>query len=271
MRRKITIGRIASTLWLGIFLWLTVFASKGFSDPSHYLFTALLSEHVFEDRIDYPQLCNDGRFLYYIEQLAQTDPETLPSPQEQLAFWINAYNAYTLKIVCENYPLRSINNLHFGGLRLGRILNKTVWDRKFVVINSKRMSLNTIEHQILRKKFSEPRIHFAIVCAAKSCPPLRDEAYEADFLEYQLNDQGRIFLTDYRKNRFDTKNNVASLSKIFHWFSRDFGKTPEEILTYLSQFLPKQSADSIHENANLWRIRYLPYDWTLNEVKRTNE
>ncbi len=268
MRRKPKPGKIINLFCLGICLCMTFSGVTGWSQPRHYLFTALLSEHVAEDRVDYVQLCNDGRFLYYIEQLARTDPAELESPEAELAFWINTYNAYTLKIVCENYPLKSINQLHFGGLSLGTLLNKTVWDREFVVINEEKMSLNTIEHQILRKKFSEPRIHFAIVCAAKSCPRLRDEAYEADFIEYQLNDQGRIFLTDYRKNRFDTQNKIAFLSKIFHWFGRDFGKTPGAILRYLSQFLPKQIADSVGKDPNAWRMRYLPYDWTLNEVKQ---
>ncbi|MBN2484048.1 MAG: DUF547 domain-containing protein [Candidatus Omnitrophica bacterium] len=259
--------RHSKTIFFLLLLSFICSPITSFADPAHYLFTALLSEHVKDGLVDYTRLCNDGRFLYYIDQLKNTDPDTLDHNQ-QLAFWLNAYNAYTLKIVCEHYPIKSINNLHLGGLTLGTVLRKTIWDRDFVVINNQPTTLHVIEHDILRGKFYEPRIHFALVCAAKSCPPLRDEAYEADFIEYQLNDQGRRFLADHEKNRFDTEKKIAFLSKIFDWFSKDFGDTKAQMLTYLSRFLPAQIAETIQEDISSWRIKHLKYDWRLNELKQ---
>ena len=254
----------------GIFLLLLsilLIPSLGFTTPQHYLFTAILSEHVTDALVNYEGLCNDGRFLHYIDQLQQIDPKQLDH-NEQLAFWLNAYNAYTLKVICENYPIKSINNLHRGGLALGSLLNKTVWDRKLATIKNTQFSLNQIEHDILRKEFNEPRIHFALVRAAKSCPPLRDEAYEADFIDYQLNDQGRIFFADYTKNRFDLKRKVAFISKIFDWFKEDFANIQEQLLLYLSKFLPEKLAQEIRQDAKSWKIKYLKYNWRLNDVKR---
>jgi hypothetical protein len=183
-----------------------------------------------------------------------------------MAFWLNAYNAFTLKIVCENYPIESISELHAGGLIFGSIIKKTVWDKPVITINGETMTLNTIEHEILRKKYDDPRIHFALVCAAYSCPPLRYEAYEGEKLDAQLNDQARVFLANRDQNMFDQQRRVAWISSIFAWFAEDFGGR-ENLLNYIVQFLPEELARDIHDHPKQWKVRHKTYNWTLNDTR----
>jgi hypothetical protein len=219
---------------------------------SHTLLTETLTDHVKDGLVDYKTLCKDARLGKYIQQLARANPDRISSGKERLAFWINAYNAYTLKIICDNYPLKSIQDLNPSGLR--KAFAKTVWDKPLVTVNNRPTTLNTIEHKILRVRFKEPRIHFALVCAAKSCPPLRSEAYEGDKLDEQLAD-----------HRFDTAKKVAEISKIFSWFAQDFGGGDGAMLTYIARFLPEDIADQVKANPEAWRIRYTDYDWSLNQ------
>jgi hypothetical protein len=170
-----------------------------------------------------------------------------------------------LKIVCDNYPLESINDLHFGGLIVGTVLNKTVWDKDFIEINGEKMSLNHIEHEILRKEFKDPRLHFAIVCASKSCPSLRSEAFAGSRLDSQLDDQAKVFFADPERNVFDIENKKAHLSKILDWFSKDFGNNDEEILLFVSRFAVADVAAAIRSDANEWDINHTEYDWSLND------
>jgi hypothetical protein len=234
------------------------------AQAQHDLFTEVLQDHVREGMVSYYALKNDERFERYIKQLANTDPETLQTREEKLAFWINVYNAYTLKIIVDNYPLDSISELHTGGLVFGTITKQTVWHKKLVTVNNQLTSLDHVEHQIIRPVFQEPRIHFAIVCAAISCPPLRSEAYEADKLDAQLDEQARIFLADQRQNSFDKNKRVARISNIFNWFKKDFAKNNAGLLVYLSQFLPEDVGASIRENPRRWKIRWSKYNWDLN-------
>jgi hypothetical protein len=234
-------------------------------DVDHSPFSNILQSHVRDGRVDYAALCHDERLAEYLAVLSAVDPAKLPDEQSKLAFWINSYNAFTLKVICDDYPVESINDLHFGGLIIGTVLNKTVWDRKFIVIGGAKLSLNNIEHDIIRKEFEDPRIHFALVCAAKSCPPLRSEAFVAKRLNEQLDDQGRVFLMDESKNRFSVDTNVAYLSKILDWYGDDFGKSREQRLLAIAPFLPAEIADNITADPEAWRVSYLDYDWSLNE------
>ena len=130
------------------------------------------------------------------------------------------------------------------------------------------MTLNEIEHEIIRKKFKEPRIHFALVCASISCPPLRNEAYEGYKLNEQLEDQAKLFFNDRTKNKFDLKNRTAFLSKILDWYDNDFGNNDEEVLLFIAKYLPEKLSKDIQENTEEWDIDYLPYNWDLNEIKK---
>jgi len=248
-----------------LFAAIFVFFNFGGGEARHQLFTQILSDYVYNGRVNYAELRNDERLDRYLDQLAATNPDTIADKNAQLAFWINAYNAYTLKVICDNYPVKSINDLHTGGLIVGTVLKKTIWDKEFVVINRKHLSLNQIEHEIIRKRFKEPRIHFALVCAAKSCPPLRSEAFEAARLDEQLDDQGRVFFRQPDKNFFEPEKKIAHLSKILDWYEGDFGRNDEAVLLYISRFLPEGLAVSIQADPKKWKIEYTDYDWSLNE------
>jgi len=246
---------------------------------AHELFTKVLQEYVSDGKVNYSDLCEDNRLEQYISELAATNPEAIADQQAKLAFWINAYNAYTLKVICDNYPVESINDLHFGGLIIGSVFKKTIWDKKFVLINNKKISLNYIEHKIIRAmtqdphahfsqvctEMSCPRAHFALVCASKSCPPLRSEAYEGHKLNQQLNDQARTFFSDMDKNYFDIDKKEVHISKILDWFAKDFGMNDEEVLLFVAHFLPGELAAAIQSNPKNWRIKHTKYDWSLNE------
>lgn len=235
------------------------------STERHALFSELLSQYVSNGRVDYEHLRNDERLNKYLLEIAGTDPDTITERNDRFAFWINAYNAYTLKIICDNYPLESINDLSFGGRIIGHLLSKTVWDNEFAVVNDKAYTLNEIEHDIIRPRFRDARAHFALVCASRSCPPLRSEAYEGYKLDTQLDNQGTIFFSQTTKNYFDEHDRKAYLSPILDWFSNDFGESDREILLYVTGFLSEHLARSIEHNPDDWEIEYRSFDWKLND------
>ena len=248
-----------------IALVILLIAGAGSAQEEHHLFSQALGDTVVNGVVSYPDLCGDSRFARYMEWVSRHNPDSLPSDTAKLAFWINAYNAWTLKIVCDNYPIQSINELHTGGLVLGMALKTTVWDKKIVTINNKHTSLSAIEHKIIRPVFRDPRIHFALVCAAKGCPPLRNEAYTASHLTEQLDDQGRVFLSQEHKNSFDVQRKIASISPVFNWFKHDFGTRPEHVLDFIARYLPENKKEAIRSDVKRWKIRYTHYDWSLNE------
>jgi len=248
-----------------IFLFVFVTFAQNETDQ-HLLFTEILNDYVQNGLVNYKKLKDDSRLDIYLEQLKNTNPDNLLA-NEELAFWINVYNAFTLKFIIEEYPVESINDLHWGGLYLGSLLGTTVWDDVRIIINGTGLSLNNIEHDIARKKFNEERVHFAMVCASYSCPPLLDEAYEGFKLNEQLIEQARIFFNDETKNKFDLKERTAHLSKILDWYSSDFGNDDQSILLYVSQFLDSEIADDIRQNTSQWEIDHLSYNWDLNEIK----
>lgn len=233
-------------------------------DDADALFTKLLSDHVADGRVDYAALTSDPRLERYLAWLSVTDPESLTS-QGRLALWINAYNAYTLKLIADNYPLESINDLHAGGRLFAFATRRTAWDLRFVVVGGETYSLNDIEHEIIRKRFDDFRIHFALVCAARSCPPLRGEAYTAARLGTQLDDQARLFLSETDKNRFDIQSRTAWLSPILKWYRGDFGGDDDALLRAIAPFVSDATVRTRLEAApGEWRIEHTRYDWSLN-------
>jgi len=231
------------------------------------LFTELLKEHVKDGLVDYKLLKNDERLDEYIDQLSKTNPAEIVNDDYKKAFWINAYNAYTIKFVLDEYPVESINDLHWGGLYLGTVLGTTLWDKNKVFINNKPLSLNNIEHDTLRKKIGDERVHFALVCASISCPNLRNKAYEGFKLNEQLEEEARNFFNDQTKNRFDVNTKTAHLSKILDWYDDDFGNNKQELLIYVTQYLNESLANEIKSNIEEWQIEYLDYNWELNDYK----
>lgn len=253
-------------IFLGILFFVSVISAQSTNDQ-HLLFTQILNDYVHNGLVNYIKLKDDKRLDKYLVQLENTNPDNLLSDEDKLAFWINVYNAFTLKFIIEEYPIESINDLHWGGLYLGLLLGTTVWDDEKILINGTKLSLNNIEHDIARKKFNEERVHFAMVCASCSCPSLGDEAYEGFKLNERLNEQARIFFNDETKNKFDLKKRTAYLSKILDWYSSDFGNDDQSILLYVSQFLDSEIADDIRKNLSQWEIDHLSYNWDLNELK----
>ena len=222
-------------------------------DHTHAGLTHVLKKHVSKGWVNYTALRKDREeldsYLKSLQAVSKEDFQAWSDPQK-IAFWINAYNAYTLKLIIDNDPVKSIKDL-------GSFF-KSVFGKDFIPLNNlfgEIVDLNDIEHGTLRKNFSEPRIHFALVCASISCPALRSEAYIAKDLDEQLDKQARTFLTDFEKNRYDRKSNTLYLSKIFYWFKEDFQKASRTVQKYVALYL---------EIPPDVRIEYLEYDWSLN-------
>jgi hypothetical protein len=250
-----------------VLLILLIFiASTIYPQQFNKIYNNLLKKYVKDGLVDYEQLKKDTTLQTYLDSLSSTNPDSFNNKNQKLAFWINAYNAFTLKIIVDNYPINSINDLNWGGMIISQILGKTVWDKKFIRINKTKYSLNDIEHGIISKKFNDPRVHFSLVCASLSCPRLRSEVYTPDKLDSQLIEQGKLFLNNPDKNRYDLQNRVAHISKLFNWYKSDFGKSNKEILLYISNYLNNPAiVKSIRENPDKWAVEYLPYNWCLND------
>jgi len=243
---------------------LFVLASAGLAaGPDHSLLTSILQDHVDGTAVDYPAIAKDDRLEVYLAQLAKTDPASLASKAEQLALWINAYNAYTLQLVASVPDATTIREITGLGTK-GDAETAKPWDQAIAVVGGETYTLNQIEHEIIRPEFNDARIHFALVCAAYSCPNLRPEAYVADRLEQQLDEQGRWFMTN--RNELDPRTRTAQLSQLFNWFAEDFGADQNAILRYAAQFVESPAAaNSLRNEPHRWTVDYLYYDWSLND------
>jgi len=253
-------------------------------DRSHARLDTLLRTHVIDGRVDYLGLVDDPRELRgYLADLSAALPGELAAwPREdQLAFWINAYNAFVLMSVVEHYPLtrHTFVGLAFPSNSIWQVPD--VWKATRWHAAERAVSLDMIEHEIIRPTFREPRIHFALVCAASSCPNLRSEAYRGDRLDAQLEDQARRFLADANKGlRLDGRHSTILVSKIFDWYGVDFAQVADSSVPHegrertergVIEFVSSHSADpNVREFLRNPRIRlgYLPYDWRLNDQAR---
>lgn len=236
--------------------------------PDHSLLTEVLAAHVREGRVDYAALKTDTRLPRYLAQLAATDPAALASDEARLALWLNAYNAYTLQLIVEKQPAKSITEIGTGGLVLGSLLKTTAWDIPFATVGGKKYTLNQIEHEVIRGQFKDSRAHFALNCASDSCPVLPTAAYEAESLEAQLDEQGRLFLRDSSRNQFDLGSKTAHLSSIFKWYQKDFGASDREALLAAAKYAAPEVKQAIEAAPETWKVKYLAYDWSLNDVKK---
>ena len=246
----------------------TVSPDSAVSTPDafdHSDFSALLATVVDEGGfVDYTTLAAEPSALdAYLGRLAATDPSGL-GDDDRLAFWINAYNAYTLKLVADNYPVESIRDV-VKGLFLPLVNSPFKVD--FAVVGGETMTLDAIEHGTIRDEFDEPRIHFALVCAAHSCPPLRAEAYVGDRLDAQLDEQGLRFLTNPAKNSVPADDETIRISKIFDWFGGDFGDDDAALQAYIARYFEGNVRESLERGA--FDIGYLDYDWSLNDSNPT--
>jgi len=241
-------------------------------DPQHAIWSKLLGSRVKQGVVDYVGFKSDSvELARYVDQIGEvTKSEYEAWPREaQMAYLINAYNAFTVKLVADFYPVESIRDI--GEKVGGNLFNKKSkqWKVSEYLVGGKKVvframgkpvTLDEIEHENLRAKFKDPRVHFTLVCGAVSCPFLRSEAYVASKLEAQLEAQGKDFLADPFRNRYDDKKEILFVSKIFDWFNGDF-KAHGDLLTFLKKYLPAETLAKVKEKTP---IEYLDYDWSLN-------
>lgn len=218
---------------------------------SHRLFDEVLQTSVTNGIVNYPEIQVDQRLAAYLALLNRVDPSALSTDRDRLAFWINAYNACAIQGILDGYSPKPYID----------------WYRFFKTrtygIGGAQLNLSDLEHDILRKQFHEPRIHFAIVCASSSCPKLPSWAYNPMQLDRQLDQAARAFINDPTRNRFDRQQRIAYLSKIFDWFEEDFAASAGSVLRFVALYVA--DADVARELAQSgYHITYLDYDWSLN-------
>ena len=248
----------------------------------HSSFDQLLQTYVKKGFVDYKSLkLNKTQLVSYlknIEQVNPTDFETW-SKEEKMAFWINAYNAITLEGILRNYPIK------WGGFLAKRRFPQNsirqiskFWDTVFIKPMGKNLTLNQIEHEILRKEFNDPRIHFVIVCASIGCPILESQAFFAEDLNQRLDQASENFVTDSEKVRLDKQKDVLFLSSILDWYKEDFKKSDYSdrilnnyrkkdrgLVEFVLNYIGKTEKNYILQHQP--KIKYLDYDWSLNEPK----
>jgi hypothetical protein len=250
----------------------------------HAILDTVLTGFVQAGRVDYAALkvgrAGLDRYLSQVASVSEAEFTSWPEA-ERIAYLINAYNAYVLETVIDNYPIKrsgffkkltSPKRFSFPDNSVRHI--DGVFDGITHAVAGKEMTLDGIEHGVLRAEYNEPRIHFALVCAAVSCPSLREEAFRGDRLDEQLDDQGRTFLNDPRFNRFESEGREVYLSKIFDWFGDDFrqfasatgyqdDETVNGVLTFVSRYLIERVGEFLESGD--YRVQFLSYDWTLND------
>lgn len=227
------------------------------------LYAALLKDHTRETsdlaavRVDYASLRTDPRWKTLVASLESSDPESLREPNEQLAFWFNAYNILAIDLVVTHAPRKSIKDI-------GSLFSP-VWKKSAGSIGGKAYSLDEIEHEIVRP-MGDPRAHAAVICASLSCPPLLREPWRGEHLGAQLDAQVSVWLSHPEKGlRIDRNKKTLYLSSIFKWFAEDF-EARGGVLGFVTEFAPESDAAWLRSHAAQTRIRYLDYDWNLNTL-----
>ena len=242
------------------------FASQCEADTYDYAPLNRALERVVDGqgRVDYEAVKTDADLQAFVDQLARISPDThpalFPSRADSLAFWINAYNACVLAGVSKAYPISSVTEIapNFGFFKIYRF-----------AVGGHRLTLDQIEHEIIRPQFADPRIHAAINCAAVSCPRLLNKSFTPDKLDDQLNSVMRDMVRNPMHVQINRETKVVSLSAIFNWFADDFtsyvqaNRTGETVLDYVSLFLPADDTLYLQNHPDL-QIVFLDYDWSLN-------
>ena len=239
----------------GLMIWLIIGLSPGLATVQagnpriHDDFNEILAANVADGFVNYPGIAADPRFGSYVKRLEEPLPAD-SSRDEQLAFYINAYNALAIKGILDGYSPSSL---------LGRYkyFKSVEYD-----VGGQTMDLYDLERKVILP-FGEPRIHFAIVCASASCPALRSEAYTAEQLDAQLDDQARRFINDSSKNIIEPGDRSLRLSKIFDWFPDDFSSHSGSVQKYVAQYVGEPAVAAALQ-ADEYRVKFLKYDWSLN-------
>ena len=208
---------------------------------------------MHDGQVDYSAIQASSHLDGYLGELNRIDPAKLPTRQHQLAFWINAYNAFAVKGILDHYSPMTL----WGRYRyfIGRDYQ----------VGGASINLYDLERQVLIEQFHEPLMHFAIVCASASCPKLQPWAYQPEQLDRQLDQVAKAFINDSTRNRFDRKQKVASLSMIFQWFEKDFSDAAGSVLAYIARYVddPELAKELAQPG---YRIEFIEYDWSLNGI-----
>jgi hypothetical protein len=220
-----------------------------------------------------------GLLNQYLKQVEQLDPAVFEDwqPPQKMAFWINAYNAITIAGIVENYPVEYGNLIARARFPKNSIRQiGGFWDKVFVKVMGQDITLNQIEHEILRKKYNDPRIHAVLVCAAIGCPLLEDRAFFPQNLDARLDKANQDFINNPEKVTLDTLNNILYLSSIFDWYKEDYPVSQEGnqslknfdedlrgVVEFILRYINDSKAEFIRQNSP--KLKFLDYDWTLNE------
>ncbi len=250
-------------------------------DHQHGLFDQVLQKYVANGLVDYAALQNDQDALdRYLQSLADVNPKDYEgwTRQQKLAYWINAYNAYTLRTIVDHYPVtRSIFADPLRRYPADSICQiPGVWGWRWWPAMSGKYTLDHMEHVILRKELKEPRIHFVLVCASKGCPLLENRAFDAEHLEQRLDRAAVHYLYRDRKVQIDRASKVVRLPQIFNWFAEDFAPLPESAgffvryprdamgpLTWVYRYADAEDREFLRQGK--FELTYLDYDWALND------
>lgn len=257
---------------LGAALLSSALVTNAFAEGLHGDWTTLLKQNVapinngHSSAVDYASFKKQQTQLKaYLDSLSNISRSEFDAwnKEKQLAFLINAYNAWTVELILTKYPdLESIKDL--GSLF------KSPWDKEFIPLLGKTVSLNDIEHGLIRgsDRYNDPRIHFAVNCASIGCPALLEEAYTSDKLEQQLTSQTKRFLTDTSRNYF--KGNTLYLSSIFKWYGEDFEKgyrdanSVQSFIASYADLLKLDKTQQVKLGKQDFKVKYLDYNWDLN-------
>lgn len=230
------------------------------ADQAHAALAGALREFVQGGVVDYAGLHGRpdalGSYFRAVAAVCRADYDAWPEPA-RLAFWIDVYNAGAIRIVLDHWPvqsIRAIGLLPMAAFRAAFIRVPGLFDHA--------LSLDEVENEILRKRFRDPRVHFAIVCASKSCPRLRDQPYRGSALDRQLDEATRAFVRDGAKNRWDPATRTLFLSSIFKWFRDDFERDAGSLPAFVARYLDEPAASDVRRGVA--RVEFLDYDWSLN-------
>jgi hypothetical protein len=232
------------------------------SDTGYTNYATLLAAYVHNDGVDYAQWKADDppAWRRFLEWLAAADPGHW-SVDERRAFWINAYNARVIAGVLERYPLDSVRDVGILGGRLGGFFSR----REHPVAGATR-TLDEIEREILlTDPLWDPRIHWSLTCASRSCPPLRPEPYRAPVLDRQFEFQAATYLNSPNGYRLDPERRKIFLTLIFDWYRKDFDRASGSVRAYALRYLTGAALEALRAG---WEIGYMDYDWTLNDAGR---
>lgn len=253
MSRPLSAFRLARwrSFLLGVAIGLACLLALGVAvaqPADHAAFDALLRANVKNGVVDYPAFQDNAAFRRYVEDLAR--PVELAGREEALVYYINAYNALAIQGILDGLSPSSL----LGRLRYFKLKE---WP-----LGGRPISLYDLEHKVIRP-LGEPRIHFAIICASKSCPFLRSEAYASGRLDAQLDEQARQFVNDAFRNRFDTGTRTAHLSEIFKWFDEDFRGPAGSPQKYIAKYAADPAAAKLLADDG-FDVEWIDYDWSLN-------